>query len=322
MLLVIGAGAVGGFYASKYDDQQIALVCRSNYESIQAQQGIYIHSRYEPARLFKPFKIYSSISDTLNDFYNVILIATKSFVDLTLDLKPLYDSSDQPRTLLLIQNGIDIEQKYAQAFPKWCILTCSTTISCAQTKPGEIHHYKWTRISIGPFATKYVNEEQGLVNAHEIKRRFTRGGIPDAFVYSSIDIQRVRWHKLIINAAVSPTSILSGGLGTSEIAADPLLLEHLRQCMLEIKNAGEIILKTSFPESWGTVDAILNSIKTNTGSKPSMLLDWEENRPLELNEIVGNLLIRAKEAKLNLVRVECMFQLLQSQLKCRRKAKL
>ena len=202
-VLLIGAGAVGAFYASRIpSDHSVSVVCRSNYDTVK-ESGFVIKSNNYSTH-FMPFAVFSSI-DQANQVYDLIIVATKA--DQFIDISQILHADT---TILLIQNGLGVEDGYAKRFPNNCILSAVTVISCAQTSPGVITHYSWTRIHIGPFKTN-VMLDIGMQKADLIVNMFKNGGIRDAIVCESEELQMVRWHKLAINAAFNPTAVLSDG---------------------------------------------------------------------------------------------------------------
>ena len=151
-----------------------------------------------------PLAVLSSIEEA-DQHYDLVIVATKA--DQFIDLSRIMDNNT---IILIIQNGLGVEDKYARRWPNNCILSAVTVISCAQTSPGVIEHYSWTRIHIGPFKTK-VSEDVGMEKADLIVNMFKIGGIQDAIVCDHQELQMVRWHKLAINAAFSPTAVLADG---------------------------------------------------------------------------------------------------------------
>lgn len=74
------------------------------------------------------------------------------------------------------------------------------------------------------------------------------------------------------------------------MSLDPELRLHLAGCMREIFETAPLVLGRPWPPKLAAVDAekILLSSERNKGGKPSMLLDWEAGRPMELEAILGN----------------------------------
>ncbi len=152
-VLLIGSGAVGIFYASKLPCQ-VSIVCRSNYEAVVKQQGFRIQSQSKET-FFKPWAIYDSISHAYQQslakgvLFDYILIATKALPNALLDaeLSCFFEKDHQP-TVVLIQNGLRIEEPFVSRFPKAIILSAVTAISSAQTEPGLIVHYRWASLLV------------------------------------------------------------------------------------------------------------------------------------------------------------------------------
>ena len=82
-VLVIGAGAVGAFYARKIPSKHhVSVICRSNYSAVKSN-GFEIHSK-DSIHVFKPDDVYSALEECTKD-YDLIIIATKAdqFIDLS-----------------------------------------------------------------------------------------------------------------------------------------------------------------------------------------------------------------------------------------------
>lgn len=151
------------------------------------------------------------------------------------------------------------------------------------------------------------------------------GGIRDAEVLDELSLQRVRWHKLCINAAFNPSAVLSGGRGNADMVMDAELRAHLRGVMDEIWAAAPKILGGKGFEDGGKEMArpekILKSTERNKGAKPSMLVDWESGRPMELEVILGNPVRIARAKGVELPRVQTLYALLRSAQAMRERAK-
>ncbi|KAK3402226.1 ketopantoate reductase PanE/ApbA-domain-containing protein [Sordaria brevicollis] len=160
--------------------------------------------------------------------------------------------------------------------------------------------------------------------AHSLAAHLTswlvhHGSVRDAHLSSESHLQLIRWHKLCINAAFNPCSILCGGLGNAEMVRDPELRLFLSQVMYEIWDAAPLILGLpkgegfdKDPKAFATPEKILKSTERNVGSKPSMLVDWEMGRPLELEVIVGNPVRIARQRGVEMPRLQGVYALLRS----------
>lgn len=239
-----------------------------------------------------------------------------------------------------MQNGVGVEEQYRKRFPDAPIISAVTVISAEQISPGTIRQNRWTRIHMGPYTdsasmdeiqsqaaeTTDVIDAIGNSNTHiDLHRRGTAaterladymtrlGGIRDAEATDEIGLQTIRWHKLCINAAFNPSAVLSGGVGNAEMVMDPELRVHLAGVMNEIWSAAPKILGRSDPfQGLAGPEKILKSTERNVGSKPSMLLDWEKESPLEIEVILGNPVRIARARGVELPRMQSLYALLKS----------
>jgi len=221
--------------------------------------------------------------------------------------------------IVLVQNGLGVEDPYVKRFPNATVLSAVTIVSAAQTSPGVIVHNRWTRISIGPYlprSTPTTLSSSAETVAIEKNRIFVKllqeGGIADAEEYSHSKLQMVRWHKIAINASMNPSAVLSGGSTNNAMSTDPELYLHLKGVMEEVLATAPKVLDTPLPKELATPEAILRSTKRNTsGSKPSMLLDWEQGKKMELEVILGNPIRIAREKGLEMPRLQSLYALLR-----------
>lgn len=146
------------------------------------------------------------------------------------------------------------------------------------------------------------------------------GGIKDVEQHDEVGLQIVRWHKLCINAAMNPSAVLSGGRGNADMITDPELRRHVEGAMQEVWSAAPAVLGRPMPDGLATPERILRSTERNTGARPSMLLDWEDGRPMELEVILGNPVRIARERGVEMPRLQSLYALLRSAQQMRKRA--
>lgn len=311
----------------------VSLVCRSNYPTI-SKSGVELETNSFGDYHFQPHLVFPDIQSAKpnesNPEWHYVVVTTKALPDVVDDsetIEPLITPSKS--TIVLIQNGVGIENPHRKRFPQNIILSAVTVISAEQISHGLIRQNKWTRISIGPFTSQdRKGTEDSLSKLGDSKcQEFVSylkdlGSIKDAESLSETDLQLVRWHKLCINASMNPSSILSGGLPNNKMVLDPSLKLHLKSCMEEIFNSVPKILGCEFPEKFAKPEKILQSIERNKGgAKPSMLIDWEKGNMLELEVILGNPVRIARENGVVMERLESMYGLLRSAQEVRERKK-
>jgi 2-dehydropantoate 2-reductase len=322
-ILIVGAGAIGAFYASRLavvPDVNVSVICRSNYTAVSTA-GFKIISPKFGTSTFTPAHTFPNPSSAIASkiSWDYIIVSTKALPDLNDDSTILDGLVSESSVIVLIQNGLGVEDPYLERFPNAVVLSAVTVTSAAQNKPGEITHNRWTRISVGPYIPGSTDSTtHTAAGKRAIERNSTfigllkAGGVADAEEYSHAKLQMVRWHKIAINASFNPTAVLSGGSTNHAIALDSELHRHITGVMEEVLATAPKVLGTPLPKDLATPELIMKSTMRNTsGSKPSMLLDWEGGKKMELEVILGNPIRIAREKGLEMPRLQSLYALLR-----------
>ncbi len=264
-VLVIGAGAIGGFYGAFLAEAgaEVSVVCRSDYETVK-ENGFMIQSPLGN-RVFKPKKVMKAPAGQ----YDYVLVTTKTTVDST----PLLKSVLTPSTaIVLLQNGIFIEEPVRQAFPNHEIISGVAFVGLTRIAPGVIQHGGFGRLAFGLATEK----------ARRLSKLFESAGIKSM---ATDQIQEVRWKKLVWNAAFSPISVTRGGLSTQQILERPELRQLVRDVMAEVCALAKA---DGCPLPGDVIDKNISDTETMGHYKTSMLMDFAAHRPMEIEAILGN----------------------------------
>ena len=131
------------------------------------------------------------------------------------------------------------------------------------------------------------------------------------------DLALERWRKLIWNIPFNGLSILAGGIDTAAIIGDKDLRQATLALMDEVITAankcGHALPSDAWREHMGRTE-------TMGAYKPSTLLDWEADRPLEIDPIWGEPSRRAVAAGGQMPRTEMIYALLKRLDQVRRSA--
>lgn len=302
-----------------------SLTARSNYAAI-AESGVTLQTHSFGDYTFKPHALFPSVeaATVAPHAWDYVVVTTKALPDRS-DESALITPLVGPETcIVLIQNGVGVEAPYRARFPDNPIVSAVTIVSAEQTRPGTIRQNRWTRMSLGPYGGGLggqvaAGDAASALLAAGAQRMgalahwwTTLGGIRDIETHTELELQTIRWHKLCINAAFNPGAVLSGGLGNADQLRDPELRRHLVGVMREIWDAAPAVLGRPLPPHVADPDKIVRSTERNAGAKPSMLLDWEAGRPLELEVILGNPLRLARAAGVEMPRLQSVYALLRS----------
>lgn len=297
-VLVVGAGAVGAYFGGRLAqaDMEVAAVCRSNYEQVRAN-GFAIKSingdfSFTPAGVYRACSEYPESAD-------YVIVTTKVLPDI--DVVEIIRPAVRPGTaIVLIQNGIEIEKDIAAAFPDNELISSIAYIGVFQTGDGKIEHQASGRLKMGVYPGG-LSEKTQLLSA-----AFNKAGVECEAV---ADIEFFRWVKLVWNTPYNPVSVLAGGVDTKVIsttqALEGLCAELMQEVCLVARSRGielpaDIIRKN------------LDYTRNFPPYKTSMLLDFENKRPLEAEAIVGNVLRIARAAAVRVPCLETVYALLVS----------
>lgn len=324
-VLIVGAGAVGAFYASRLaqaGDTSVSVICRSNFKAVK-EKGFRVTSPQYGSYSFTPAHTFPNPSEARDSGigWDYIVVSTKALPDVSDDSEILEGLVGTDTAIVLVQNGLGVEAPYEKRFPKATILSAVTIVSAAQPEHGHIQHNRWTRISIGPYLphldARGAGPQGSDAEAGEKNDRFVKmlgeGGIKDAEAYDHAKLQLVRWHKIAINASMNPSSVLTGGSSNNAMALDSELSTHLQGVMDEVlSTAPKVLGQPSMPKEFATAEAILRSTRKNTsGSRPSMWADWEAGKKMELEVILGNPIRIARSKGLEMPRMQSLYAMLR-----------
>ncbi|MFC1669095.1 ketopantoate reductase family protein [Spirochaetota bacterium] len=295
-ILIVGTGAIGSYYGGKLaaSGAHVSTLCRSDYDIVKSN-GISIKS-VDGDFNFIPKEVISQASD-YSSKPDYVIVATKVLPGL--NVAGIIEDAIYPETtIVLLQNGIDIEKPVANAFPENEIISALAFICANRIEYGMIHHMDYGRIVIGKYPLGTSSKIELL------SRLLNKIGI-DCQVDKNIIT--ARWGKLIWNAPFNPISVLAGGVNTKEIVENKETLNIAINVMKEVQK----LARSSGHEI--TDEFIQKNIDDTMTMKPyktSMLLDFENKRPLEVEAILGNTVYIAKKFKISIPYIKSLYGLL------------
>lgn len=136
-ILVIGAGGVGVYFSGRLAQAgaEVTVVARSDYEAVSragyAVESIAGDFQFTPAAVLKHASEFEGEAD-----YIILAAKVLPEADAVGLLSPAVRSSKS--TIVLIQNGIDIERKVAESFPDNRLLSTVAYIGVSSPAPGRV----------------------------------------------------------------------------------------------------------------------------------------------------------------------------------------
>lgn len=301
-VLLIGAGGVGIYFCGRLaqgGEAEISVVARSEYE-VAVKNGYQVQSvagdfSFQPDQLLRSVEEFSGEAD-------YIVLATKVLpeVDPVALLRPALERSPNG-VIVLIQNGVEIEEPIRAAFPDRELISTIAYVGVSRPAPGQVHHFGSGTLRMGVYPSGISPAARRLAAA------FEKGGIVRCELCK--DIRQVRWCKLLWNLAFNPVSVLTGGADTRQMVEDDELENLCRKLMDEVivtANACGVNLKEE--------DAVntMEYTRRFPAYRTSMLQDFEVGRPLEVEAILGNPVRLARKFGVEVPRMECCYALLRA----------
>lgn len=304
--VVLGVGAVGGFYGlrlAKYLQEHpgefgLSFVARS--KTLEAlRQGAVLDDcgiRYE----FKDLHVVEKFSDLKLDpeRLTVVLLCVKS-----------KDTIEAAKTIagnvvvLSVQNGVENEERVASVLGKEYVIGALTNIGAEVIEPGYYVNKGKYSLVLGELDGKITERIEVIT---EILKRVGLN------VKISENIYQQLWSKLVWNAGFNPTSVLYE-MTVGELLERPEVRERIVGVMHEVVNVATGL-------GYQLADGIVEDHVQRTDVpewyefRTSMLQDYQNDKPIELDDLLGVVLRKAKDLGLELPFATKLYADLQAKL--------
>lgn len=270
-IAIVGAGALGLYYgamlAKQHDDVHFLL--RSDYDAIR-RNGLKVNSINGDFYL-PEVKCYNKPSDIGRA--DLVVVGLKTFANDR--YRELISDLVKDETLILtLQNGLGNEDALAEIFGAEKIIGGVAFLCSNRGEPGVVNHIGAGRIVIGNFASDDVERVQKIASI------FISAGVECKI---TDDLLKSRWEKLVWNIPFNGLSALLLQ-SVDKILATKESRMLVKDIMLEVIAAanGDSLSKNIDIEF---ADKMLEFTDKMGVYKPSMQIDREENRELELDAI-------------------------------------
>jgi len=294
-ILIFGTGGIGIAYAYIFSrvipTSHLITVCRSNYEAA-SKNGFTINSAIWGENLkFIPV-VVRSVSEGAeldpSQHFDYVIICSKALPTSPSTPKLIKPAISPSTTIVLIQNGIAIEEPYAKLYPENPLLSTVVYFPANQTSPGVVLHSEKTEmLHIGAYPASSNTD-----SATKFAKILTDAG---ATTKVHADVQFERWSKLVVNASWNPICALTRSRDAQFLHSSPDATEFVKDVMLEI---AAVANACGYPDI--NVDLVAFQLNRATARKlpgvdPSMYVDAMHGRNMEVEAIVGNVIGLAKE---------------------------
>jgi len=290
-IAIYGAGAIGALLGAKLhlSGEDVTLIARGPHLQAMQKSGVTVIESGET------YISHPSLAENPKDIgpvdYLFITVKTNGLEAIAENIPYL---CDQNTAVVTAQNGIPwwyfygLDTKFKNTklnsldpnniihsnIENKRIIGCIVYPSAIISEPGVVTHLEGDRFSLGE-PDGSISERCKNLSAALIKAGFKSPVRPN--------LRNEIWVKLMGNIAMNPISMITRG-SLKDITENETTREFARNVMLE----AETVATTLGVKMQVTVDQRLEGANSVGDHKTSMLQDYEQGRPIELESIIGS----------------------------------
>ena len=287
---VIGTGAIGGYYGGRLAESghEVHFLLHKDYEYVKSN-GLQVDSCNGSFHLDRPF-VYCQTADMPQ--CDVVLVGLKTLNNhlLATLLPPLL----HPGTVVvLIQNGIGVEADVQTMFPDVQLVAGLAFICSAKTSPGRIDHQCYGQINFGNYSCR----DGALLS--QLLADFNAAGVPA----HEVEYEEARWKKAVWNMPFNGMTVALHAQ-TDELLNHASTRRLIRELMMEVIGAARHLGVHNIDERFA--DRMISMTDEMTPYSPSMRLDYDFRRPMEIDYLYSRPLQMARQAGYVMARLEML----------------
>jgi 2-dehydropantoate 2-reductase len=272
-ILIVGAGAVGGYFGAKLARAGHEVVFTARGKNLQAliERGLAVES-FEGD--FVQARIRAVESASGQGPFSLVLVCVKAY-DTARAIETLGSELELEASVISLQNGVESEPAIERLLDLPPLIRAVAYVGAELVAPGVVRHVSGGTILIG-------EPDDRRSQRLERVERLLRDAAIDVVVPPSI--QRAKWQKLAWNASFNLISALSGATIGGTLA-DPPARRLVEAAMREVESVAGAQGITFEPDH---VRRMLRHAERNLGFvRPSTLQDREKGKPLEHDALSG-----------------------------------
>lgn len=296
-IAIIGSGALGLYYGAMLQrgGHEVHFLLRRDFDAIM-NRGLTVHSIN--GDFYLPKISGHRTSDSIGPV-ELVIVGLKTFAnDFMYNLiMPLVTADTK---ILTLQNGLGNEELLAEMFGSERILGGVAFLCSNRGEPGHVHHLGAGRVIIGEYS-KNDNMRLELITAC-----FSSAGVE---CKTTDDLKKARWEKLVWNIPFNGLCALLQQ-PVDKLLEAPGCRKLVRDLMIEVITAANAQnLSKAISEKYA--DEMLEFTDGMGEYKPSMLIDREEGRKLEIQAIFRVPLEHGLQQGISMPRIEMLAVLLE-----------
>lgn len=270
-IAIVGAGALGLYYGAllQRGGNDVHFLLRRDYQAVR-EKGLRVESVQGDFHLAR---VQGYLNSAEIGPVDLVLVGLKTFANHRYGelITPLVGAETM---ILTLQNGLGNEEALAARFGAERVLGGVAFLCANRGEPGVVRHLGAGRILVGEF------RRPGTARAERLAELFRGAGVECQAV---ADLLKARWEKLVWNIPFNGLCALLG-LTVADLLRRPAARSLVREVMLEVIAAAN---SQGLTETLDTSLAgrMIDFSEGLGAYRPSMLIDREEGRELELAAI-------------------------------------
>ncbi len=296
---VIGSGALGLYYGALLQraGHDVHFLLRRDYQAI-ASAGLKVTS---PRGDFHLDRVNCYRTSEEIGPVDLVLIGLKAYAnDQLVELsRPLVADKTM---LLTLQNGLGNEEVLTASFGEKAVIGGVAFLCCNRGEPGTVHHLDQGSIRIAGFSRGVDRKLEQLAET------FNQADIP---CEACTDLTKVRWEKLVWNIPFNGLCAITD-LSTNLLLSCTETRLLVKEMMQEVITAANRQKLSAPIEGAAFIKRMLDATAGMGAYRPSMMIDRQQDSPLELDAIYHIPLERATGTGTPMTRVAMLYALLKA----------
>jgi 2-dehydropantoate 2-reductase len=288
---ILGTGAIGGFYGGRLAKagHEVHFLLHSDYEYVRTH-GLQVDSCDGSFHLDE-VNAWQQTSDMPP--CDVVLVGLKT-VNNPLLCQLLPPLLRNPETLVvLIQNGIGVEPDVQHMFPQAQLVAGLAFICSAKSGPGHISHQCYGSINLANYSCR----DEALMQ--HLLADFTGAGIQA----HEVEYQEARWKKAVWNMPFNGMTVALN-TSTDRLLKNPSTRRLIYDQMMEVIGAAQHLGVKNLDSSFA--DKMMQMTDEMVPYSPSMKLDYDFHRPMEINYLYTRPIAEAARVGFRMPKLEML----------------
>ncbi len=296
-IAIIGTGAVGGYYGGLLQKAGFDLhfLLHGDYEHVR-RKGLAIES---PNGNFQLPEVAAYNDPKEMPRCDLAVIALKTTENHLLpDILPHVVKANG--IALTLQNGLGCEDSIATCIGAGRVLGGLCFLCSNKIGPGHIRHLDYGLITLGEYR---IDGRPGGITPRleQLVSEMQSAGISAQPIE---DLLLARWKKLVWNIPFNGLSVTRNAL-TDQLLKEP---KTRRLCEILMKEVAAASAACARPIEAAFIEKMITDTEKMKPYAPSMKLDFDRGRPMEIESIYGNPLRAAKTAGVEMPETEKLYR--------------